>query len=226
MTIWEAAERVLSILEQTDEEEYDMGDAMRDVSQSIGEIAGESELSEFNQFSEFEIDPDNYNTSNYWTIVPGRAPLNTVLGTDWPTAGYIKKAWLATAADGVLPFKEMDLRAMLDKYADDEGTPEVYAVDGSYMYWRPIGPTGSTYTSRLHWISNPQSEYISGDEPRMLAQKPYAVIYRACALACMWTVDDDRAIRFDKMAQRLIDQYVIQDSMHGDSRIEMEEYNG
>ena len=101
----------------------------------------------------------------------------------------------------------------------------MFAVDGDEMFWRPIGEAGSEYTARVHWAAMP-IEYGEAAEPTILAQAPYGVIYRACALACMWTQDDDRAIRFDKMAQRIIDKYIIRESMIGDERIEMEEWNG
>jgi hypothetical protein len=224
MIISEAANRVLAILEQTDQEEYNYDQAVIDVNQAIGEIADEAELSSLNTFSQFTIAADDYSESDAWAVVPGRAPIVDVLGATMTEIGYIKHAWLSIGAANA-EFKERDIRYLLDNYGDDEGTPTRYAVDGDFFYWRPVGEAGDEFTVRLMWAKMPK-EYGAGEEPTIIAQAPYAVIYRACALACIWLVDDDRAPRFDKMAQRLIDKYVIRDSMHGDHRMEMEDFNG
>jgi hypothetical protein len=224
MIISEAANRVLSILEQTDEEEYNFDQAVMDVNQAIGEIADEAELSSFNTFSQFSIAADDYSGSSDWAIVPGRAPIAEVLGATMTEIGYVKQAWLSDG-EARIEFEERDIRYLLDNYADNEGQPTRYAVDGDFFYWRPVGAAGTEFTARLLWAKMPK-EYGAGEEPTIIAQAPYAVIYRACALACIWLVDDDRAPRFDKMAQRLIDKYVIRDSMHGDHRMKMEDYNG
>ena len=224
MIISQAAGRVLSILEQTDEEEYNLAQAEMDVNQAIAEIADDSELSTFNVFTHFTIATDDYDGVSDWDTVTGRADLTSVLSSTIGRIGYIKKIWLDSGGSNI-PFVETRVDALLDKYGDAEGQPEKYAVDGDQLFWRPVGESGTEYTARIWWASVPP-EYGSGEEPTVIAQAPYAVIYRACALACVWLVDDDRAVRFDKMAQRLIDKYVVRDSMHGDSRIEMETYNG
>ncbi|GAG11241.1 unnamed protein product [marine sediment metagenome] len=224
MIIAEAAARVLKVLEQTDEEEYDIDQAVMDVNQAIGEIADEAELSSLNTFSQFSLAADDYSDSDEWAVVPGRAPITDVLGASIGEIGYIKHAWLSVESANA-EFKERDIRYLLDNYGDDEGQPTRYAVDGDFFYWRPVGAAGTEFIARLFWAKMPP-EYGRGEEPTIIAQAPYAVIYRACALACIWLVDDDRAPRFDKMAQRLIDKYIIRDSMHGDSRMEMEDFNG
>ena len=71
MIIAEAASRVLSILEQTDEEEYDINQAVMDVNQAIAEIADESEFKSLNIFSRFDIVTDNYSDSDDWAIIYG-----------------------------------------------------------------------------------------------------------------------------------------------------------
>jgi hypothetical protein len=224
MIVGEAATRVLLILEQTDEEEYDATQAMRDVNQAISEIADETELSSFNTFSQFTITEDPYSASEAWAVVPGRAPIADVLGATMTEIGYVKQAWLSVDSNNS-EFEGRDIRHLLDKYGDSEGVPTRYAIDGDYFFWRPIGVSGDEYTARLMWAGMPP-EYNTGDEPTIMAQAPYGVIYRACALACIWLIDDDRAPRFDAMAKRIIDKYVIRDSMQGGHRMEMEDPDG
>ena len=224
MTISEAANRVLSILEQTDEEEYTLGQAMMDVNQAIAEIAGDGELSSLNTFSQYVIDTDDLDGNPDWAVVPGRVDMTTVLSSGTGQIGYIKKIWLDVDGSNI-EFKEQRIDYLLSKYGDDEGQPEYYAVDGEKLYWRPIGASGTSYTARVWWAQIPP-EYGAGEEPVTLAKAPYAVIYRACSLGSLWTNDDQAALKFDKKAQILIDKYIVQDSMHGDSRIAMEDFDG
>lgn len=231
MTISEAANRVLSILEQTDEEEYTHDQAMRDINQAIAEIADDSELSSYNTFSQFVVETDEYanddgsfDPPSAWSDIPGWETLSSVLGSPDGRIGYIKKIWLDT--DGAnSDFDEARVDYLLSKYGDAEGQPKHYSVDGDRLYWRPVGAAGTSYTMRLWWAQVPP-EYVSGDEPSVLSKAPYAVIYRACSLGSLWTQDDQAALKFDKKAQILIDKYTIRDSMHGDGRVTMEDFNG
>ena len=118
-----------------------------------------------------------------------------------------------------------DLRELLDEYGDDEGTPEKYALNGDYIYWRPIASAGTETTARLLWHQMP-SFGESSDEPRILAQCPFGIIYYACMLACIWAQDDARIKIFGDMASRAFEMYSNRSSMNNDGPREMEEFNG
>lgn len=224
MNMLEGATRMLSILEQTDEEEYDQAQALRDLNQAIHEIADEGEVTTFNEFVGFDIDADEFSGSDSWGVVPGRAELSTVLGVTADQIGYIKKVWLDVDGQNV-DFSERSVTELLNEYGDDEGQPEKYAVEGDYFYWRPVGAAASSYTSRILWSRVPQ-EYALGAEPALMAKAPYACIYKACAIASVWTGDDAAVMKFEKMSARLINRFMIRNSMQGDGPREMEEYNG
>ena len=225
MHIGQAANRMLSLLEQTDQEEYNRPKAIEHLNQAIAEITDESELSIYNQFATFTMDSARHLDTDAWSIVPGRVPITDVLSADASRIAYIKQCWLSVNSNAA-EFKQAEVRKMLSDFGDDEGTPTRYGVDGEFFYFRPVPPADTEYVVRSYFAGIPP-EYGGGDEPLLMAQAPHAVIYRACVIACVWTMDDDRAIRFDKMAQRLIDRYVVRDGMKGDGeRVEMEDYNG
>ena len=224
MTINEAASRVLSILEQTDEEEYDLSQATMDINQAIAEIAGDGELSSYNSFSQYVIDTDSLDGNPDWAVVPGRVDMTTALSSTSGRIGYIKKIWLDSDGNNI-DFSGARVDYLLSKYGDDEGQPAQYAVDGGKLYWRPVGASGASYTARIWWAEIPP-EYGAGEEPALLAKAPYAVIYRACSLGALWLVDDQAALKYDKKSQLLIDKYIVQDSMHNDDRVTMEDFNG
>jgi hypothetical protein len=158
------------------------------------------------------------------SIPTGRALLTEALATTWSQFGYIKHAWLSV--DGLQEeFKQMSLIELLDKYGDEEGVPAAYALAGDYIYWRPIAPAGDDYTVRFYWTQIP-TEAAEGEEPKLLAQVPYGVIYRACMVACVWTQDDTRVPMFGQLSKEAFQKYNTRYSMNSDSPREMEEYNG
>jgi hypothetical protein len=224
MNMLEGASRMLSILEQTDEQEYDEGQALRDLNQAIHEISDEGEVSNYNEFVQFDIEADAYSGGTDWGIVPGRVPITTALGVAPSQIAYIKTAWLDS--DGAtIPFKQVSVIELLNKYGDETGVPERYAIEGDFFYWRPIGTAGTNYTARLLWCRNPH-EYAPGEEPSLMAKAPYACIYKACSLAAVWIGDDSAVAKFDRMSTRMVDKFMIRNSMQSDAPREAEDYNG
>lgn len=227
MVVSEAARVVLDMVDLADEEEYTLDHAIQHVIQAIFEMAEENEFVFQSRISQYELTtPDEGAEPEYWNVVPGRVPLTTALGASLSELAYIKHAWVS---DGLLQgeFKEMSLIELLDEYGDDPGTPEAYAVDGEYLYWRPYLEQGSDdeYTARFHWSSMP-AVVSSGQEPAMLSQIPYGVIHRACALAALWAKDDQRVPIFEALAQKALDRYNARVSMTNDPPRESKEYNG
>ena len=225
MNVTEAANRLLKLIEQTDQQEYDEPMAVQHISQAISEIADETELSQFNSFGSFTLEVDNYSDGSDWGIVPGRVPLTDVVGVGMHAFAYLKEAWLDL--DGsAMEFEEKDIRYLLAKYGDTEGTPTRFAVESNFFYIRPVPVAASSYTIRTFFAGLPPAEQGPGATPTMLQQAPFAIIYRAASIASVFTMDDDRAKGFDALAQRLIDRYTIRASMRGDARIEMEDFDG
>jgi len=224
MVIGELADRLLKLIEQTDEIEYDRPMAIQHVNQAISEIADETELSQYNSFSSFSLEVDDYSDGDDWGVVPGRVPLVNVVGVGLAAFAYLKKAWIDFEGAN-LPFEEKQIEYLLTKYGDDEGTPRYFAIEADQFYIRPVPVAESTYTIRTFFAGLP-SQYGEGDEPIMAAQAPFAILYRAATIGSVWTMDDDRAVRFDKLAQRIIDRYTIRASMRGDGRMTMEDYDG
>jgi len=226
MIIGEAADKVLSWLEQTDEEEYDRPKAIEHVNQAIFELAGDSELSLYNKISSYVLS-DAPTDQDYWTICPGRVALTRVVGATWGEFGYIKKIWLDI--NGTQQTKDdwsqKRVVELFDLWGDTYSTPRNWGVEGEYMYWRPIINDTSTYTLRVLWSAKPTS-YGEGEEPAIMGQAPYAVIYRACALGALWTQDPTQDAKFMALSKQAFDQYLVQDSMHGDGPEEMDDYNG
>ena len=225
MIISEAAAQVLSTLDFEDEEEYTQANAEFHVNQAIYEVNEGNEFIISNQLSQVTLpSPASGVEPSYWLEVPGRAPITELLSTSWSEFGYIKQAWLGSDS-GQRRFRQRDLRELLDEYGDDEGTPEKYALSGDYIYWRPIPAAGSTVTARFLWAKMP-SFGSSNEEPKILAQVPFGIIYYACMLACIWSGDDARIKIFGEMSQRAFEMYNNRASMNNDGPREMETYNG
>jgi len=225
MIIAAAADRVLDMLDLADGEEYSSTQARIHINQAIFELAEENEYGFNNVLSTYDLStPEEDSEPSFWTAVPGRALLTDVLSTTWSQFGYIKYAWVSVAAIQE-KFKQMSLIELLDKYGDDEGVPEAYALDGDYVYWRPVAPAGDDYTVRFYWTQVP-TEAAEGEEPKLLAQVPYGVIYRACMVACVWTQDDTRVPMFGQLSKDSFQKYNTRYSMNNDGPRQMEEYNG
>lgn len=225
MIIREAAAQVLNTLDFEDEEEYTQANAEFHVNQAIYEINEGNEFTISNQLSTISlVSPEEGSEPSYWTEIPGRAPLIQLLGTSWSNFGYIKQAWLSDGV-GQVPFKQRDLRELLDEYGDDSGQPEKYSLSGEYIYWRPIPVAGESYEARLLWHQMP-SFGSPNDEPMLLAQAPFGVIYYACMLACIWSGDDNRIKIFGDMSQRAFEMYNNRSSMNNDGPRFMEDFNG
>lgn len=225
MIISEATSRVLSMLDLEDGEEYNAALGSIHVNQAIFELSEENEYEFNNSLSSYElVTPEEGYEPSYWQDVAGRALLTDVLSTTWSQFGYIKKAWLSV--DGKQqPFYQRTLVELLDEYGDDEGVPEKYAISGDYFYWRPIAPEGTDYTVRFNWTKIP-TEAPDGEEPKLLAQVPYGVIYRACMIASVWTQDDTRVPMFANLSKDAFEKYNMRYTMNNDGPREMEEYNG
>ena len=225
MIIAAAADRVLDMLDLSDGEEYGTTQATIHVNQAIFELSEENEYGFNNALSSYTLTtPEEGYEPSFWVDVPGRALLSDVLSTTWSQFGYIKNAWISVDNEQN-KFKQVSLIELLDEYGDSEGVPEAYALDGEYLYWRPIPPEGDDYTVRFNWTKIP-TEAAAGEEPRLLAQVPYGVIYRACMVACVWTQDDSRVPMFGQLSKDSFEKYNMRYSMNNDGPTEMEEYNG
>lgn len=234
MIVSEAANRVLVFLEQADEEEYTRLQAIEHVIQALHELAEENEFKYYNNVINFPLlteasfisDSGNLSLGipGYWATLPGRALLTTVLSTTWNQFSYIKRGWLSV--DGqTMPFMERTFEEIMDTFGDEEGIPESFAINGEYIIWRPIAPSGSSYTARFLWQRMPP-DATETDEPLMLAQCPYGVIYRACMIASVWLLDDNRVPMFKALSENAFERYNIRQSMMGDSPRSMGEFNG
>jgi hypothetical protein len=237
MIVSEAAAKVLSLLEQEDQEEYTYDLATTHVIQALHELSEENEFRFHNEISEYMLttpsvqdqdqdsdDPNMVRLPAYWMLLPGRAPLTSVLGVTWSGFSYIKRAWI-NVEDETYPFAERAFEEIMDTFGDNEGIPESFAIDGEYFNWRPIAPIGTDYIIRVQWQKMPDDPGPN-DEPVMLAQIPYGVIYRACMVASVWLLDDNRVPMFKALSQEAFDRYNIRHSMIGDSSRAMEDFNG
>lgn len=231
MIVREAANQVLRLLDFEDEEEYNLNDAVFHVGQAIHEINEGNEFPYANTLTQTSVSsPASGQEPSYWTEIPGRVPLTQILSTTWGEFGYIKHGWISssgdTATDGnQAKFPEGDLRELLDTYGDDEGTPQKFAIEGDYMYYRPIPAAGESHIVRFLWHKAPE---LPGedDEPRILQQIPFGVIYYASMLACIWSQDDARTKEFGRMAQRSFDMYEKRVGMRKGGPGSMEDFNG
>ena len=238
MIVSDAAQKVLSMLELEDEEEYNFNKAVEHINQAIYELAEENEFSFFDRISSSRItdpsitndqdsdqdNPDYYIIPSYWAIAPGRLPLMDVIGSTWDEFAYIRRAWISVN-DLQQPFREYSLEQLLDKYGDEEGQPEAFAVNGEYFYFRPIPPVGEAYTVRLLYHVLP-SVYSSNDSPVPLSVMPYVVIYKACSIACLWLQDDNRIAIFETLQSKAFEKFNARQSMTNDGPSSMEDYNG
>jgi hypothetical protein len=225
MIVSEAAQRVLSLLEQEDEEEYTFNLAVTHVVQALHELSEENEFKFHNVITQYDLTtPEAGTEPGYWNMVPGRVPLTSVLGVNWSGFSYIKRGWIDVDAQ-TNKFRERTFEEMMDTFGDNEGTPEAWALDGEYFHWRPIAASGVSHVIRLQWQQIP-ADPAEGDEPIMLAQIPYGVIYRACMIASVWLLDDNRIPIFKALSQEAFDRYNIRHSMVGDGPRYMETFNG
>jgi len=225
MIVLEAANEVLSLLEQTDEEEYTQALAIRHVNQALFEFTEDNEFTFNNVVSSYTLTtPAAGSEPDYWNVAPGRVPLTSLLSTTWGGFSYVKRAWLSVD-DEQQPFPEGDLEELLDAYGDNEGEPEGWAFDGEYIWWRPIAAAGTDYVTRWRWQK--MFEIVGGsEEPKLLAQAPYAVIYRACQIASVWLLDDNRVPMFKALSDDAFNRFSLRHSMVFDAPRSMEEFNG
>jgi hypothetical protein len=227
MLMSEAVDRVLLFLEQTDEEEYTRAIALEHLNQAIFELTDKSELSELDVLTNYEVNPDD---SNSLPAIPGRELLTTVLASTDSGIGYIKEIWLSVGTESS-PFEQTTLEDLLGEYGDSVGTPEKWATDGTYLYWRPFQSeedgvqTGDTITFRVLWHSLPTSGQEL-DSPVLLQKAPYACIYRACAIGALWLMDDGRDAKFYQLADAAFADFCVRSGMSRSIRLESEEYNG
>ena len=225
MIVSEAANRVLSLLEQEDQEEYTYNLAVAHIIQALHELGEENEFKFYNVITQYDLaSPEVGQEPSYWNMVPGRVPLTTALGVTWSGFSYIKRGWIDVDQQ-TNKFRERTFEEMMDTFGDNEGVPEVWAIDGEYFNWRPIAAPGTTNVIRLQWQSMPDDP-AEGDEPIMLAQIPYGVIYRACMIASVWLLDDNRVPIFKALSQEAFERYNIRHSMVGDGPRYMETFNG
>ena len=237
MIVSEAANEVLSLLEQTDQEEYTHQMAMKHVNQALFEFSEDNEFNFFNEISSYTLITSDVPASTSGPIqypqvpvgpfveMPGRIPLTSLLSTTWAGFSYIKRAWISVE-DEQTEFLEADLEELLDAYGDSEGQPRGWAIDGDYVWWRPIAPVGTDYVTRWRWQK--MFESASGnEEPRLLAQAPYAVLYRACQIASIWLLDDVRVPMFKALSDDAFNRFNLRHSMTFDApNRSMEEFNG
>jgi hypothetical protein len=237
MIVRDAAEKVLSMLELEDEEEYNLSKAVEHVNQAIYELAEENEFSFFDRIAVCSIrnatyvsnemvnTPEiSYGAPAYWVDVPGRLPLVGITGIPWDEFAYIKRGWISIN-DLQHPFKEMPIEKLLDNYGDSEGQPEAFSINGEYLYFRPIPSFNVSYTVRFLYQALPRI-YAIDDSPIPLSVMPYVVIYKACSLACLWIQDDSRIPIFETLQLKAFDRFNVRQSMTGDASSSMEDYNG
>ena len=225
MIVSEAANEVLSLLEQTDQEEYTYQLAVKHINQALFEFVEDNEFKFFNEVSISTLStPESGSEPDYWVDVPGRILLTSLLSTTWGGFSYIKRAWISVE-DQQTEFLEGDLEELLDAYGDSEGQPKGWAFDGDYVWWRPIAPAGTDYVTRWRWQR--MFESVTGNaEPRLLAQAPYAVLYRACQIASVWLLDDVRVPMFKALSDDAFNRFNLRHSMVFDAPRSMEEFNG
>jgi hypothetical protein len=212
MIMAEGVSRILSFLEQTDEVEYDSILALQHLNQALFEISEEGEFEILKSFSSYSWDSDNMDGENYWATVPGRLPLIDLVGTGLGQYGYVDKVWLDVAGTQKASFSQTTVNSLLQEYGDDTGEPEKYAVDGKYIYLRPVPVAGTTYTLRSRWVGLPTS-VGEGAEPDLMIQAPYACIYRGCLLGALWADDDEKAAKYERLGTRAIERFAIRNSM-------------
>ena len=236
MNIGEAADKLLVLVEQTDEEEYTKELAVAHVNQAVSELADENDFNLYRKVTTITLsvpytyggqdsDPDGSGYPDYWNDVPGRAPVSEVVGATDAEVAYIKKAWIDLDGSST-PFPQKSFSQLMDKYGDETGVPKQWGIEGNYFYWRPYHAADTdTYPVRLWWQSNHVDVGANGTS-RLLTKAPYAVIYRAAQIASVWLFEDNRIPIFVKFSQDALDRFIVIDSMHGDEPTEMDYYNG
>jgi hypothetical protein len=228
MILQDAVDRVLLFLEQTDQEEYTSPIALEHLNQAIFELSDKAELSEYDIISNATLYPED---SDNMPAVPGRTPLSTATGSLDSQIAYIKTAWLSIGSEQSTDFEQTDLDDLLSVYGDSIGTPEKWATDGTYLYWRPFEAypggeqTGDVKTIRLLWHSLP-AQYGVSEEPAIMAKAPYACIYRACAIASLWLLDDSMAQKYYALSDASFSDFCVRSGMSRSRRSSMEEFNG
>ncbi|MHC4517383.1 MAG: phage adaptor protein [Planctomycetota bacterium] len=225
MIMAEGVSRILSFLEQTDEVEYDANIALQHLNQAIFEITEDGEFEILKSFASYSWDSDDLDDLAYWTTVPGRVAVEDLTGVGLRQFGYIDRVWLDVGGSQRSTFKQTTLNALLDEYGDTTGEPEKYALDGKYLYLRPVPVAGTPYTLRSRLIELP-TVYSEGSEPDIMVQAPYVCIYTACVIGAVWSDDDQKAAKYERLSRRSIDRFAIRNSMIGDSPTEAGEYNG
>jgi hypothetical protein len=226
MQMQEVVNQVLQMLEQTDEEEYNSLIALAQLNQALREVCEENEFGIMNRITSFTLStPEEGEEPSYWLDVPGRAPITTALATTWWEFGYIKHAMLSNDGEQE-KFPSRDIRELLDEYGDSYGTPQKFAVDGEYLYWRPIAAAGDDgAVARFLWSALPNS-FSQGDEPALLNIAPFYALYRTCMLGALWTMDDNRANAFGALARDAFEKINMRLTMANDGPREAAYYNG
>lgn len=225
MIMSEGVSRILSFLEQTDEVEYNSTIALQHLNQALFEISEEGEFEILKTFASYTWDSDNLDGLDYWGVVPGRLPVTDLVAVGLGEFGYVDKVWLDVSGSQKATFSQTTLNTLLSEYGDDTGEPEKYAVDGKYLYLRPVPVAGTEYTLRTRWVALPAT-YAEGAEPDIMIQAPYVCIYRACQIGSIWSDDDEKLMKYEKLGTRAIERFAIRNSMVGDAPAEAGEYNG
>lgn len=177
------------------------------------------------------------NEGVYTRQVPanGNIDISTVVA-DGLNLEYITTAWMFTDFTGIggspsdftmiSPTKLIeyfDFDSFMQDYkttAETEaGAPEAFIQYGKYIFIRPL-PSETTYV-RIYFRGIPP-DYPSA-EPWWLKVAPWAVIYRAAEIACVWLEDEQRLPVYRALRQEQMEMINISDSMRGDVALQTAE---
>ena len=197
------------------------------VNQAMVDLAREYQFPYDSTISTYSIvTPAESERGDEWERFPGSVEMRTALSDDFIIPDFVEGAWLdpeTTTSDNTLV--EPAFNTMMRLFGDQEGTPEAFCIHGNRLYWRPIPAVGTSHVIRFSWKGFPRV-YVLAEEPHWLVWAPYAVIYKACEIASVWLVEDNRVPTFLALRKEQMMSIDVVNSMRGDSMMTAAEEPG
>ena len=227
MQVTEAVDRVIAQLD-VGEGRYPAVIGEQHVNQAMVDLSREYQFSYDSTITTYTIiTPADSEITPEWERFPGSALLRTVLSDSFIVPDFVKGAWLdpETTTPSKSTLVEPAFNTMMRLFGDQEGTPEAFCIHGNRIYWRPIPASGTSHVIRFSWKGFPRVFGLI-EEPSWLVWAPYAVIYKACEIASVWLVEDNRVPTFIALRKQQMDSLDVVNSMRGDSMMTAAEEPG
>jgi hypothetical protein len=210
---------VQAVIDQLDvgEGRYPANVALMHVNQALVDMSREYQFPYDNTMTSYDISTALVEDQDAeWQRFPGSARMRSVLVDDFLIPDFVRGAWLDPSGANTR-LNEPEFNEAMDHYGDRQGIPEAFFIDGNRIYWRPIpAPGDPTHVIRFSWKGFPR-DFVGNEEPLWLIWAPYAVIYKACEIASVWLLEDQRVPAFQALRKDQMQNIDVTNSMRGDS---------